>query len=437
MIEKVKPVNPHFEDFLFDWNQKFQFLVGGYGSSKSYHVALKIVLKLLEEKRTVLVVREVYDTHRDSTFSLFDEIINDLEIDHIVRCVSSPMQIRFPNGGRIIFKGLDKPAKLKSINNVSLIWIEECSEVKYEGFKELLGRLRHPTLPLHMILSTNPVGEDNWTYKHFFKDDRQKRFVLDDKELYEKRTVVINDTYYHHSTADDNLFLPGSYVKQLDEMKEYDPDLYRIARKGHFGVNGVRVLPQFEERSHEEVMTAIANINRPLKRVGMDFGFEESYNAVVRLAVDHEKKYLYIYWEYYKNGMTDDQTAEELSEFTETKELIKADSAEPKTIRYFQRQGFNMVGAHKYKGSRLQYTKKIKRFKKIICSDRCENTIYELKPLTYAKDKLGHIIEDEFTIDPHTLSAIWYALDDYEVTDLKEESKGRPKRSRPRSRERG
>ncbi|MGG1203200.1 PBSX family phage terminase large subunit [Bacillus inaquosorum] len=437
MIEKVKPVNPHFEDFLFDWNQKFQFLVGGYGSSKSYHVALKIVLKLLEEKRTVLVVREVYDTHRDSTFSLFDEIINDLEIDHIVRCVSSPMQIRFPNGGRIIFKGLDKPAKLKSINNVSLIWIEECSEVKYEGFKELLGRLRHPTLPLHMILSTNPVGEDNWTYKHFFKDDRQKRFVLDDKELYEKRTVIINDTYYHHSTADDNLFLPESYVKQLDEMKEYDPDLYRIARKGHFGVNGVRVLPQFEERSHEEVMTAIANINRPLKRVGMDFGFEESYNAVVRLAVDHEMKYLYIYWEYYKNGMTDDQTAEELSEFTETKELIKADSAEPKTIRYFQRQGFNMVGAHKYKGSRLQYTKKIKRFKKIICSDRCENTIYELKPLTYAKDKLGNIIEDEFTIDPHTLSAIWYALDDYEVTDLKEESKGRPKRSRPRSRERG
>ncbi|MED1174356.1 PBSX family phage terminase large subunit [Bacillus inaquosorum] len=437
MIEKVKPVNPHFEDFLFDWNQKFQFLVGGYGSSKSYHVALKIVLKLLEEKRTVLVVREVYDTHRDSTFSLFDEIINDLEIDHIVRCVSSPMQIRFPNGGRIIFKGLDKPAKLKSINNVSLIWIEECSEVKYEGFKELLGRLRHPTLPLHMILSTNPVGEDNWTYKHFFKDDRQKRFVLDDKELYEKRTVVINDTYYHHSTADDNLFLPGSYVKQLDEMKEYDPDLYRIARKGHFGVNGVRVLPQFEERPHEEVMTAIANINRPLKRVGMDFGFEDSYNAVVRLAVDHEKKYLYIYWEYYKNKMTDDQTAEELNEFVETKELIKADSAEPKTIRYFQRQGFNMVGAHKYKGSRLQYTKKIKRFKKIICSDRCENTIYELKPLTYAKDKLGHIIEDEFTIDPHTLSAIWYALDDYEVTDLKEESKGRPKRSRPRSRERG
>lgn len=73
-----KEVNPHFEDFLFDWNQKFQFLVGGYGSSKSYHVALKLILKLLSEKRTALVVREVYETHKDSTFSLFNEIIEEL-----------------------------------------------------------------------------------------------------------------------------------------------------------------------------------------------------------------------------------------------------------------------------------------------------------------------------------------------------------------------
>ena len=133
MIEKE--VNPRFEDFIFNWDYKNYFLVGGYGSSKSYHIATKIILKLLEEKRTALVVREVYDTIRDSCFSLLEEIIIDLGIDDRVRCVTSPMQIRFPNGSKIIFKGMDKPAKLKSINNVSLIWIEECSEVKYAGFK--------------------------------------------------------------------------------------------------------------------------------------------------------------------------------------------------------------------------------------------------------------------------------------------------------------
>ncbi|MFS2246126.1 PBSX family phage terminase large subunit [Bacillus sp. A31] len=426
-----KEVNPHFRKFLFDWDQKFQFLVGGYGSSKSYHIALKLILKLLDEKRTALVIREVYDTHRDSTFSLFEEIVNDLGLDHVIQCRTSPLMLKFHNGSRIIFKGLDKPAKLKSINNISIIWIEECSEVKYEGFKELLGRLRHPTLQLHMILSTNPVGQDNWTYRHFFKDDQNNRFTLDDETLYKERTIAINDTYYHHSTAEDNLFLPVSYIKQLDELKEYDPDLYRIARKGHFGINGIRVLPQFEVQPHEDVMLAISNINRPLLRAGMDFGFVDSYNAVVRLAVDHEKKYLYIYWEYYDRGKTDDVTVEDLKEFVETKELIKADN-EQKTIAYFRKMGYNMVAAHKFQGSRLQYTKKIKRFKKIICSDSCKNTIYELQPLTYKTDKNGNIIEDEFKIDPHTFSAIWYALDDYEVTDLKEQPKERTRPNRDR-----
>lgn len=415
----VKDVNPHFDDFLFDWSTKFQFLVGGYGSSKSYHVALKIILKLLEEKRTALVVREVYDTHRDSTFSLLSELIEDLELAHVVRVTVSPMQIKFPNGSKIIFKGMDKPAKLKSINNVSLIWLEECSEIKYEGFKELLGRLRHPTLPLHMILSTNPVSKDNWSYLHFFQDEEAQRFILDDERLYEERTIITNNTYYHHSTADDNRFLPDSYVEQLEEMKEYDIDLYRIARRGRFGINGKRVLPQFEVQPHEKVLAMMNEINMPMNFVGMDFGFEESYNAVLRMTVDVEKRWLFVYWEYYKNKQTDDETVEDLKEFIQTRERIIADSAEPKTIRYFKKMGFNIKPAKKFQGSRLSNTKKMKRFKRIICSDECKNTIRELKTLTYAVDKKGKRIDDEFNIDPHTFSAMWYGLDKYDVTDLK------------------
>lgn len=417
MIEKE--VNPRFEDFIFDWDYKTYFLVGGYGSSKSYHIATKVILKLLEEKRTALVVREVYDTIRDSCFSLLEEIIIDLGIDDRVRCVTSPMQIRFPNGSKIIFKGMDKPAKLKSINNVSLIWIEECSEVKYAGFKELLGRLRHPTLKLHMILSTNPVSKSNWCYKHFFNDSKNGVNILDDKKLYREKTIVIKDTYYHHSTADDNLFLPKSYIEQLEELKIYDPDLYRIARKGQFGINGKRVLPQFEVKPHHEVITEVGKIKRCIRRIGMDFGFETSYNALIRMAIDDDKKILYIYWEYYKNQMTDDKTAIEIAEFKDTKELIRADSAEPKTIKFYRQEGFNITGAKKFPGSRLQNTKKVKRFRKIVCSSNCINTISELEELTFAENKDGEIIEDEFNIDPHTFSAIWYGLDGYEVSDLK------------------
>lgn len=79
-----------------------------------------------------------------------------------------------------------------------------------------------------------------------------------------------------------------------------------------------------------------------------------------------------------------------------------------------------MYGAKKYIGSRLQNTKKIKRFKKIVCSPKCKNTIRELKDLTYVKDSKGNAIYDEFNIDSHTFSALWYALDTYTVADIKD-----------------
>lgn len=79
-----------------------------------------------------------------------------------------------------------------------------------------------------------------------------------------------------------------------------------------------------------------------------------------------------------------------------------------------------MYGCKKYIGSRLQNTKKLKRFNHIYCSPKCKNTIRELKDLTYAKDKQGTMKQDEFTIDPHTFSALWYALDTYTVADVKE-----------------
>ena len=374
------------------------------------------------------MIREVFDTLRDSCYDLLVEILEELDLvgtgKNRVHCTVSPMSIKFPNGSKIIFKGMDKPAKLKSINGVTIVWLEECSEVKYVGYKELLGRLRHPELSLHFILSTNPVGTENWVYQHFFKridDEGVEHVVLDDQVLYKRRTIVKNGVYYHHSVADDNLFLPASYIETLDQMKEYDPDLYRVARLGQFGLNGKRVLPQFEvASSHTEVLQAVKAIPEKYRFIGMDFGFEESYNAVVKIAVDDKNKYLYVYWEYYKNQMTDDKTAKELQAEGLDKEQIVADCEDPKAIAFYRQNGFRMRGCHKFPGSRLANTRKMKRFRRIICSPNCPNTIRELSTLIYAKDKQDNLIYDEFNIDPHTFSALWYALDTYEVADVKE-----------------
>lgn len=416
-MNKQVTVNNHFIDFIQDWNYKFYFLVGGYGSSKSYHVATKLLLKLASEKRLALVVREVYDTIRDSCFSLFEEVALRIGIYDHLKFKTSPMQVIFPNGSKIIFKGLDNPQKLKSINGVSIVWLEECSECKYEAYKELLGRLRHMQMSNHIICSTNPVGTDNWTYSHFFKNEENNKIVLDDEILYKNRIVKTNNTYYHHSTCEDNAFLPQSYIDELEQMKIYDYDLYRVARLGHYGVNGEKVLPQFKVLEHDKVMDFANKCPSRYIKTGMDFGFVTSYNAVIQMAIDDKNKDLYIFNEYYSKGKTDDEIAKEIEEFKNF--IIIADNAEPKSIAYFNRLGYKMKACKKFAGSRLANTKKIKRFKNIYCSDKCKHTIKELKNLTYKKDRRGNIVEDEFNIDPHTFSAIWYGLDDYEVADIK------------------
>ena len=437
-------VSNRFASFLTDWEYEQYLLFGGYGSGKSYHVALKIILKLMEEKRTALVVRQVRETIKESCFSLFKEILTSMNIlssrearytsktNGEVIAIQSPMEIRFPNGSRIIFKGLDNVEKIKSVHGVSIVWMEECSEITFAAYTELLGRVREPNKTLHFIMTTNPIGKENWVYNTFFTHTDEKgkeQIIQNEQEVYKRRTLVNkkNGVYYHHSLPDDNPFLPVSYIKRLDNLKNNDKHLWLVARWGRFGASGLRVLPQFTvAKNAKEFINAVNNISANYHFFGLDFGFETSYNALISCAVDDTNKILYVYDEVYRNHITDDkfskldsvQKVRERAE--ECNQPIRADSAEPKTIQYYRQEGFTMQACKKYAGSRLANTKKVKRFNKIVCSPKCKNTIRELKDLTYAKDKQGNLIYDEFNIDPHSFSAIWYALDKYTVADLKD-----------------
>lgn len=437
-------VSNRFSSFLTDWDYEQYLCIGGYGSGKSYNIALKIIIKLMQERRTALVVRRVRETIKESCFALFKEILENMDYmsDEIGRvnmkvigkavAIQSPLEIRFPNGSRIIFRGMDNTEKIKSIHGVSIVWIEECSEITFDAYNELLGRIREPKVSLHFILSCNPVGKENWIYNTFFvhTDEKGKEKVIQDpEEVYRRRTLINprNGVYYHHSLPDDNPFLPLSYIKRLDGLKELDKQLWVVARWGRFGAAGIRVLPNFVvAKDAKQFKRTVNNIPAQFHFFGLDFGFEESYNALISCCVDDKNKILYIYDEIYMNHITDDRFSqrEDVRRVAERagrcNKPICADSAEPKTIQFYRQQGYNMYGARKYIGSRLQNTKKMKRFRKIVCSPKCRNTIRELKDLTYAKDSKGNAIYDEFNIDSHCFSSLWYALDTYTVADIKE-----------------
>lgn len=437
-------VSNRFSSFLTDWDYEQYLCLGGYGSGKSYNIALKIIIKLMQERRTALVVRRVRETIKESCFALFKEILENMDYmsDEIGRvnmkvigkavAIQSPLEIRFPNGSRIIFRGMDNTEKIKSIHGVSIVWIEECSEITFDAYNELLGRIREPKVSLHFILSCNPVGKENWIYNTFFvhTDEKGKEKVIQDpEEVYRRRTLINprNGVYYHHSLPDDNPFLPLSYIRRLDGLKELDKQLWVVARWGRFGAAGIRVLPNFVvAKDAKQFKRTVNSIPAQFHFFGLDFGFEESYNALISCCVDDKNKILYIYDEIYMNHITDDRFSqrEDVRRVAERagrcNKPICADSEDPKAIQYYRQQGYSMYGCKKFPGSRLSNTRKMKRFRKIVCSPKCRNTIRELKDLTYAKDSKGNAIYDEFNIDPHTFSALWYSLDTYTVADIKE-----------------
>lgn len=450
-------VAPAFEDYIFNWDYEKYLVIGGYGSGKSYQTALKLILKLLSERRKLLVIRQVYDTIKESCYDLFCDILGGMGLltdspyvyktnQNKVITFKSPMRFNFHNGSKIIFKGLDKPDKIKSINNVSIIWVEEGSEINMAAYNELLGRLRTPNLSMHFIITCNPVAKENWIYKHFFRRRPQLEYeydeewdreddviVVDEEKLYEKKCIVKEGVYYHHSIPTDNPWIPEAYLKRLEGIKKYDPYLYMVARWGRFGTTGLRVLPQVEvARSSGRFIEAINMLGPENQYFGFDFGFEKSYNAVVSMSVDARKRILYIFNEIYINHVTDDKMQsspemlklkERLSEYNSNgyNKVIVADNEDPKAISYYRQCGYPIRKCrNKFKGSRLSNTRKIKRFSKIIISPKCVNTIRELQNLTYKTDSSGSIIYDQFNIDAHTLSAIWYALDTVTVADIKD-----------------
>ena len=377
---------------------------------------------------------------------MFCEILDDMELltedryifkkkpNKVLNC-KSPLGFKFPNGSEIIFKGLDNTEKVKSINGVSIVWIEECSEIRFEAYEELQGRIRTPKLSMHFILSCNPVGFENWVYRHFFVqlDDKGKETViLNPDELYEKRCLIRDGIYYHHSIPTDNPWLPWQYLKRLDRIKNYDRQLYGVARWGKFGAAGTRVLPQIKVAENPKAFKKhIDELGPENMYFGFDFGFEESFNAVVCMSLDTKKSVLYIWDEIYRNQITDDKFAQ-LPKMQKLKERIEyynrqgynktivADNEDPKAISYYRQSGFTIRGCrNKFAGSRLSNTRKIKRIESIVISPKCKNTIRELRWLTYKKDAKGNVIYDEFNIDPHTFSAIWYALDMVTIADFK------------------
>ena len=175
--------NETFLPLFFD-QHRFLVLKGGGGSGKSIFAGRKVLERVTSEPgHRWLVCRKVARTLRESCWAQLVGQISDFYPDAGAKTNKSAMTITFQNGSVILFAGLDDVEKLKSIFNITGIWIEEASELEEGDFNQLDIRLRTDfNQYLQMILTFNPISATHWLKKRFF-DRRDPRATVHERRM--------------------------------------------------------------------------------------------------------------------------------------------------------------------------------------------------------------------------------------------------------------
>ena len=227
-------VNKSHKEFFLD-THRWIVNYGGAGSAKSYSTAQKILTRILtEENHDFIIGRKVSKTLRLSVFKLFNTLISKSNLHSQFKINKTDMTItNTRNKSNLHFLGLDDPEKLKSIDGITGIWVEEASECEQKDILELNRRLRGETKYYkQFILTFNPISHLHWLKAHFFDNPQSKAHI-------------------YKTTYLDNSFIDEEYKQELEDIKNYDEQQYRIYALGEWGVlNGNIIHHRFNKDIH-------------------------------------------------------------------------------------------------------------------------------------------------------------------------------------------
>lgn len=389
-----KIINKIYIDKLFKNENRTQILFGGAGSGKSFSIAQKIVLDSMIGKNT-LIVRKTASSIKKSTLNEVVSKISDFKLmDYFNVNGTEKVITNIKNNSQIIFCGVDDPEKLKSIvpkkGVIHNAWIEECTEIEKNTYKQITKRLRGITkYKKHIYLSFNPILKTHWIYKEFFEG-----FWEDDKQYIEKNDLSILKTTYK-----DNRFLAEDDIYAFEnEDDKYYYDVYTL---GNWGVLGAII---FKDYLVQDFNTECFDVYRN----GVDWGFSQDPYAFIRIAVDNKRKILYICKEFYKTGLLNENSANLIKPIVK-KEPVYCDSAEPKSIEEYNRLGIKAYSAKKGAGSIAEGIKFIQKYK-IIIHPSCVNFQNEMMMYKYKEDKAGNALPQPVDKNNHLIDALRYAL---------------------------
>lgn len=381
-------------------NEKYThyYLKGGRGSTKSSFVSVEIILGIMrDDKANAVAIRKVAENLRDSVYSQFIWAIEKLGVSHLWQKRVSPLELVYiKTGQRILFRGADNPAKLKSTKvtkgYIKYIWYEEVDE--FHGIEEIR------TINQSLMRG----GETFGVFYSYNPPKSQRNWV--NKEVLESR----KDRVIHHSTylTVPPEWLGNQFIIEAEHLRDTKPEAYSHEYLGEVVGTGGTVFTNVNTRaiSAEEIST-FDQIRR-----GVDFGYAVDPFVYVVCHYDKKHKRLYIFDEIYKVGLSNAKAAEFIKSKPHYSQSIICDSAEPKSIAELRGYGLSVRGAKKGPDSVEYGIKFLQSLESIIIDNvKCPKTAEEFLNYELEPDKNGGFKDNYPDRDNHTIDAVRYALE--------------------------
>lgn len=402
MVRLTELIAPSFYELYHEIKaEKYThyWLKGGRGSTKSSFISVNIILGMMRDAdANAVCIRKVGLYLKDSVYEQLIWAIDKLGVTEKWKTKLSPLELVYiPTGQRILFRGADKPQKLKSTKvhkgYIRYIWYEETAEFTgIEEIRTINQSLMRGGEKFDVFYSFNPPkSQRNWVNKEVtdFRDGKR----------------------VHHS---DYLSVPSSWLgkkffEEAEHLKEIKPEAYKHEYLGEVTGTGGEVFTNIKSRviSNEEI-----NSFDRIKR-GCDFGYASDPFVYIICNFDKKRRRLFIFDEISMVGLSNARAAEMIKAKGHYSQTIICDNAEPKSIAEFRNLGLRAAGARKGPDSVNYGIKFLQSLDEIIIDrDRCpyaweEFYNYELEP--DGNDGFKAEFPDK---NNHTIDAVRYALED-------------------------
>jgi len=299
----------------------------------------------------------------------------------------SMLKYKFLNGSYIEFFSIESADKLRGARR-HVLYVNEANNIPFDAYNQLAIRTSGD-----IWIDFNPTSSF-WAHTEI-KNNKDSDFL--------KLTYL------------DNEALPDTIVKDIEKAK------YKAHKsnywKNWWNVYGLGEIGSLEGACIKDWSEMVLPEEARLLCYGMDFGYTNDPSTLIAL---YKYNNAYIFDEViYQKGLLNSQISNLLKTY-EVKELVYADSAEPKSIAELSSYGHMILPVKKGKDS-IVYGINLINQNEIYITPRSTNLIHELQNYVWLKDREGNTLNKPLDAFNHCIDAMRYAL----TSQLENPNKGK------------